>query len=1059
MTIAAGSTCIRLVNASPPRQGAATLIAAGDLLLIVQMQGAPMNVTNTECYGDNTDEAPAGCTASTTSGNGSGSTSRTAGLYEYVIATAAVTVGATNPCGAGAAITGDFVTVTAGTTGAGLINSYVSQRSAGGTGQTTYQVIRVPQYQTAQVGNAAGTATVTAAAWNGRSGGVVAFDVAGTLTVQTNSGANPPPAISVVGQGFRGGVPVTLAGTGSGTPADFDYRQDTSFPVHANKGEGIAGTPSTLTGMTIGATAQGYLNGDRARGAPGNAGGGGSDGRMSANDQNSGGGGGGNGGRGGKGGNAWNSNEPFGGWGGAPYTATATQLLMGGGGGGGTNNNNAGKSGGAPGGGMIFVRANTVTGTATFSANGNAAPDLEASAGNSNDSGGGGGAGGTITVLAATALPATLTLNASGGFGANANAGTACASDAHGPGGGGAGGVVLTSNTSPVRNVNGANPGLTNSIGAGGCDCPTPPANKVPAGTCIQYSAIAGTTGQLLTGTINSLPGVRTCVTSTRASLTGLRVGPSSVEFATACERDSLAFDVFATDDPSGQGARRRVGGSPLPARPATSVGPQVYRAEGGVDGAFVVIEEIERSGRRIRHGPFPADDGALLAALERAEEQRERLAVAERGAEMRRAAAALAAASASPTRGTQLGAAARLAPFRPVAPIPVPSVSAVRIETRGRGPVEVSLEALRAAGLSGRALQNPRRLRLTSLGLPVRFRVLEDDDHVPVALEFEAEPLETDYTDRNAYVVSLTGAKAPSVALTRSGFPRRPGTLRVETNSFYVPFVARAADPWLWAFLGAGPSQVAFDLPGLVAADGQVPVRVGLVGGSDHEHRVSVGLNGALLGEARFHGRTTAQIQALVPASVLLAAGNTLALTYDGGDDAAFAFLDVVDFGAEARVDPPPAVLSVSPYRPAPIPAGWTTSSSRIPTSWPPPRESRRRRSREASGHGWWTRPGPTTATRPGSSRRTRWPPSCARPGAPAQGSATSCSWATTPSTRRTTSASGSARTCPLPWAGTASSGVSPRRPTGTPTGTAGPSWPWVGCRWKRRRRPRPSP
>ncbi len=352
----------------------------------------------------------------------------------------------------------------------------------------------MPQYQTAQVGNSAGTATVTAFAWNGRAGGIIAFDVAGTLTVQTNSGANPAPAISANGAGFRGGIaPLRLQATSAAGAADFDYRQSTALDVHANKGEGIAGTPSSLTGLTVGAGVQGYPNGDRARGGPGNAGGGGSDGNAAANDENTGGGGGGNGGKGGKGGNAWNSVDPTGGFGGAGYAASATQLVMGGGGGAGTNNNTDGKSAGANGGGLIFVRADTVAGTATFRANGNAAVDLESQAGNTNDSGGGGGAGGSIVVLAATALPATLTLSANGGFGANANAGTLCVSSSHGPGGGGAGGVILASNTNPTRSVTGANPGLTNVLA---CDCPTPAANKVPAGNCITYGATAGAAGR-----------------------------------------------------------------------------------------------------------------------------------------------------------------------------------------------------------------------------------------------------------------------------------------------------------------------------------------------------------------------------------------------------------------------------------------------------------------------------------------------------------------------------------------------------------------------------------
>ncbi len=114
VVVPAGATCIRVANAA--RQGAATTIAPGDLLLVIQMQGATMDASNTECYGDNSNEGGGACAASLTSGDGSGTTARTAGTYEYLVATSAVTVGGANACGSGVA--GDFVNVTGGGAGA-----------------------------------------------------------------------------------------------------------------------------------------------------------------------------------------------------------------------------------------------------------------------------------------------------------------------------------------------------------------------------------------------------------------------------------------------------------------------------------------------------------------------------------------------------------------------------------------------------------------------------------------------------------------------------------------------------------------------------------------------------------------------------------------------------------------------------------------------------------------------------------------------------------------------------------------------------------------------------
>ena len=108
---------------------------------------------------------------------------------------------------------------------------------------------------------------------------------------------------------------------------------------------------------------------------------------------------------------------------------------MGGGGGAGTRNNSPGDalaSSGAAGGGMVFIRAFTLTGTATITANGAAAYN-----GTSNDAGGGGGAGGTIVMLASNGGESGLTLRANGGRGGDAwDSQPFSLADRHGPGGG-----------------------------------------------------------------------------------------------------------------------------------------------------------------------------------------------------------------------------------------------------------------------------------------------------------------------------------------------------------------------------------------------------------------------------------------------------------------------------------------------------------------------------------------------------------------------------------------------------------------------------------------------
>ncbi|HUM03642.1 MAG TPA: hypothetical protein VL084_15230, partial [Thermoanaerobaculia bacterium] len=435
--VAAGSTSIALGAA----RGAPTAIAAGDLLLVIQIQDAAIDSTNTGAYGDGIAGDPA---RGSTLLNG-------AGLYEYVVASS------------GVPLTGGVLTLQGLGVGGGLLNAYTNQDFTATQGQRRFQVVRVPQYTTATLGPA-----LTASRWNGATGGILAFDVSGALDLGTTT-------VSVDALGFRGGGGRGLTGAAGGS--NLDYRTLASQNFNGAKGEGIAGTPvwvldlATNTVVSTGAV-EGYPNGSMARGAPGNAGGGGTDGNTSANDQNSGGGGGGNGGIGGQGGNTWNSNLAVGGFGGAAFPATPALIVLGGGGGAGTRNNSAGAdSSGGAGGGIVLVRAASVTGTGTITANGGAGSSP------ANDGGGGGGAGGTIVVITSSGNLGGLTVATKGGSGGNAwptQAVGTCPDTTncnyHGPGGGGAGGVILLSSAPAASDVSGGANGTTttglNTFGA-----------------------------------------------------------------------------------------------------------------------------------------------------------------------------------------------------------------------------------------------------------------------------------------------------------------------------------------------------------------------------------------------------------------------------------------------------------------------------------------------------------------------------------------------------------------------------------------------------------------
>jgi uncharacterized repeat protein (TIGR01451 family) len=437
--------------------GAPVGIAAGDLLLIIEMQDASINSTNTSSYGDGLAGDPA-----------SGSTSLGgSGLFEFVTAATAIPA------------TGGTLQFSGSGSGGGLLNSYSSIAATITQAQQTFQVIRVPQYTSATLSS--GLVPLT---WNGAVGGVLVLDVSSQLTLGGTVAADA--------LGFRGGGGRILGGTGTG--ADTDYVTSATNLANASKGEGIAGTPrylaplaitiaSTAVDTTLGTPADTLPGGSYARGAPGNAGGGGTDGDPAADTKNSGGGGGGNGGTGGLGGYGWNSftalNSTDGGFGGALFPATTSALVMGGGGGAGTTNDgsyyisgtnhNADcganctgvfSSGGA-GGGIVIVHTGSVSGAGTITSNGQSTLSTD------NDSTGGGGAGGSIIFYANSGGLGGLTVRANGGNGGNAWPETApggFSGQRHGPGGGGGGGVIFLSALPAASNVAGGSNGYTDTV-------------------------------------------------------------------------------------------------------------------------------------------------------------------------------------------------------------------------------------------------------------------------------------------------------------------------------------------------------------------------------------------------------------------------------------------------------------------------------------------------------------------------------------------------------------------------------------------------------------------
>ncbi len=456
-----------------------TALTQGDLIMIIQMQGATMDVdvTPTASWGGNytVPNGHQGDWGSFQDLWGNVTNYNNAGKYELV----------------------EVRSVAGGTTinlMCGLQNSY--------TVSGHVQVVRVPRFANLTVNTAT---TVVPAMWDGTIGGVVALEVDGNLTL------NGTGKILASGYGFRGGVcDLQTAGSPPGAASNVGYCASNSAMEGAEKGEGIGGFYTEYDAL--------YSR--YCKSAPANGGGGGGN-------HNSGGGGGSNvgtgaytgkgnpqgyaaiwnlesagfgastssgGGRGGYSYSTSNQNESVigpnntawsgdyrrseGGLGGHPLTYSATRLFMGGGGGAGDANSNPTQGGaGGRGGGIVFMTVyGAITGTGTIESNGaagqNANPLGQTAAAVSsqkygNDAAGGAGGGGAIAISTGTAIPASITLSANGGAGGNQvisfGSFASPTMEADGPGGGGAGGQISFTSGTPTQTVNGGANGTTNS--------------------------------------------------------------------------------------------------------------------------------------------------------------------------------------------------------------------------------------------------------------------------------------------------------------------------------------------------------------------------------------------------------------------------------------------------------------------------------------------------------------------------------------------------------------------------------------------------------------------
>lgn len=731
-TANAGARCISVGTPT----GVATAIAAGDLLLVIQMQHATIDRDNDDAYGDNVSGAPGGVT-----------NQRTAGIYEYIEARGAVGAAGGAGCVAGQ------VAIQGRGTGAGLLNSYSNADRDSTTGRRTFQVVRVPQYNTAVL-----SGTVNAGYWDGYSGGIIAMDVVGQISFSGRT-------LNANGRGFRGGGGRGL--NGAAVSSANAFRSSVTANAHGAKGEGIAGTTRYLFDQGTGAlidfdTDEGYENGGAARGAPGTAGGGGTDGRPGPdtsgnNDQNSGGGGGANGGSGGIGGNTWSTNLASGGYGGGafdPGTAPSGKLVLGGGGGAGSRNNSAARqSSGGAGGGIVMLQVGQFAGTGSITANGAQGPTPE------NDGGGGGGAGGTVMLRDNSGIVVSnatgITISVAGATGTDAwptqPSGAPITGARHGPGGGGGGGRILLGPSLATG---------TTTISGGAAGTTTTDNDTYGAGP-----GLVGTSASFTTTPPGIRPGFECAPLPVTLAHVDLRAQGGAVlaRWSTASERNTVGFRWYA-DAQGLQPLQDELIGSPR-GNAAEPIAYQATLRTSSSDEYWLV--EFDQRGNEERHGPYRTGVEVGQSPLDSIIDW------------------------APATQEHQQAAARRIA-----------NANAVRVWVRESGFQRVAYAELLQAGidLTGVAIDQIAVLRGDT---PQQRAVLSADGVFGPgdSIDFFGEPRDSIYGDEAAYRIEQNAAAARAIPVNTAA----PGTSQpawVWSEAKYAPqsaynFASPTSDPW----------------------------------------------------------------------------------------------------------------------------------------------------------------------------------------------------------------------------------------------------------------------
>ncbi len=338
------------------------------------------------------------------------------------------------------------------------------------------------------------------------------------------------------------------------------------------------------------------------------------------------------------------------------------------------------------------------------------------------------------------------------------------------------------------------------------------------------------------------------------------------VRWQTASEVGSVSFDLYRQASTGGQWTK--VNDEPVIA--ANTMAGATYDVSDAtvkpLQTAQYKIVETEELGTKREYGPFTLRATSPVPTV-----------------------ASKAVASVTPKSST--GNQAQVHISRVVSQTTPVNATFVKIATTNAGVQHVTATALaNALGQTSSAVQQQiaaGQFQLSNQGAPVGY--LPDGDGS--GFSFYAEALKNNYTAQNVYLLK-TGANAalPSVGGANPGSSTSAGTylaeLDLEQDLLAAPTLVQDAnqDFWMWQRLVAGlamfdTANLTFTLDHLSSSGTTAHITLRLLGASETTHAIQVTLNGTVIGQDTWQGRSAHNTVLDIPANLLVSGANQLSL------------------------------------------------------------------------------------------------------------------------------------------------------------------------------------